>query len=410
MKPEHVRTIQSNPGASSTTQTHSCIRFSGKLLLPALLALAVPLNAQPWTWTGEGDDNEWTNAQNWDQASAPALNTGNNVVQEVIVHSGDIMATGTRDIGRNIPGSTQTVTGGNIIITGGHRYGVLTGGGGTGFHSGGSILSGGIFQLGVQNGTSATYYLSGDASLTASHFAIASGGADTVATMNQSGGTFNTTGASGSFIGHLGNGTYNLSGGTLTRTGANISIGTGATATGDLNQTGGLIDLVNASLSVSAMNGGVGTYSISNGTINAVDLGIGEGIKGTMNVGENATISFSGDLNLHANGEINFIFGESGISTMSFGGAGDIDPNAEISIVGTGFMAVAEQTFQLISTSTFSATPDITLVGFAQEASYLWNETTGQFSVTVIPEPSHMALIAGCILLTLVIVRRRNRN
>jgi hypothetical protein len=376
-------------------------------IVAALFAFSLSVHGQTWIWTGDAGTTAWSEADNWDQSTAPTLN-GIGIVQHVEIGFGTIES-GAREVGRNTVGSSQTMSGGSLTITGSHRYGVLTGAEGSGTQSAGSIVSSGLFQLGVQNNTTATYTLSGTGSLEASHIAIASGGAGTVGTLNQSGGSLTANGSSGSFIGHVGTGTYNLSGGTFSRNSAGaVTVGTSSGATGHLNQSGGAITLTGGSgLSVSPTNGGTGTYSISNGSIDAGYLILGEGASGTLNIGPNALINFSGSFTLAGNGTVNFAFGETGVSTMSFGGEGIINPAAEIFIDGSVYLG-GPQTFTLITATSFTDTPSISLVNFAQGASYDWDDG-GLFTVTVIPEPSVYASLLGVAVLGLVVYLRRRQ-
>jgi hypothetical protein len=201
-----------------------------------------------------------------------------------------------------------------------------------------------------------------------------------------------------------------LSGGTFSRNSASaVTVGTISGATGHLNQSGGAITLTGGSgLSVSPTNGGTGTYSISNGSIDAAYLTVGEGASGTLNIGPNALMSFSGNFTLAGNGTVNFAFGETGASTMSFDGEGIINSAAEIFIDGSVYLG-GFQTFTLITATSFTNTPSIFLANFAQGAIYDWDEA-GIFTVTVIPEPSVYASLLGLAILGLVVYRRRYQS
>jgi hypothetical protein len=407
------------PLADSSVHPHrSPLRLLNrfKLLVPAL-CLALPWGAvhaqTTWTWTGTAGTSAWATAGNWDLGTAPSL--ASTTLHHVIINSGEVLTANVRDIGRNHVGSTQTVTGGTLTITGTHRYGVrATYVGdveGTGHQTGGTVISTGALFLGQGSDSSGTYNLSGASSvLEASHFTVGSG-AGSVGVLNHSSGTFRADGPLGSFIGQNGAGTYNLSGGTLSRNSAQgIALATGATSTGLLNQTGGSISLLGGGgLAVSGgSTAGLATYSIANGSINAGFLIVGVGAGGTVNVGQNATMAFVGDLTLGNKAVLNFAFGPGGVSPMNFGGAGSVDPAAAINVDGSAY-TLGAQTFTLISSTGFTGTPLVALTGFSQGATYDWDVQSGLFTVTVIPEPSAYAVIAAMAAMAAVACRRRLR-
>jgi hypothetical protein len=385
-----------------------------RMSIPALVAMlviaahAIPIHAQTFTWTGLGGDANWTNNANWDTGTAPSATANTNV----FINFGTIELTATfRDVGRNGVGS-QTMSGGSLTINGGQRFGVLTAGSGngTGTQSGGSIVSTGLFQLGTQVDTLGTYFLSGNGYLEASHFSI--GGSGT-GVFHQSGGTFAANGPSGSFIGQgssnsAANGTYNLSGGLLTRNStAGISLAPGANAVGVLNQTGGAINLAGGGgLSVGAL--GSGTYSIQDGSINAGSLVVAgtNAVSGSVNVGPNAVMDFTGGLALGATGQINFLFDTTGVSMMSFGGAGAIDPAGVIRVDGSAYTG-GPGIFALIDALSFDNTPTVDLSGFPSGTTYDWDLANGNFIVTTVPEPASGVLVGLGMLALMLRLRRQ---
>lgn len=432
-------------------------------LLIALFTLPA-FSSQAAVWTG-AVDNDWNTAGNWTggvpsgaiadvnnggtatiSSAAPSitrLRIGVSTGQSGTVNIGAALTAtdnSATDIGLGGTGFLNINSGANFQMTGGatarYRFGVNAGAVGTGNHTGGSVSTTATIFIGV-SGTG-HYSLSGGSLSTTQNFTLASA-VDGSGNFTQSGGnvTIGSVGAGGSaFIGQNGAGTFNLSGGTFTA--SSVTVATGTMASGNLTQTGGTIDLLNGvdtgmswTKTLSVNNNG--TYSISHGSLLAnsfimgnstvlggaaaisgdadIQLSVDLGINGTLSVnGSGAAISVGNAFNLFSEGTINFHFDSTGISTINVVGNGGINPAGTINVDGSAYLGGPGSTFTLINAAAFDAAPAINLTGFSSPVSYDWDLATGNFTVSVIPEPSTMALFVIGGLAGQFFLRRRRRS
>lgn len=416
-----------------------------------LFAFSVTLS-QAAVWTG-AVNNDWNTAGNWTggvpsgaiadvnnggtatiSSAAPnitRIRIGVGGVQSGTVNIGAALTAtenaGT-DIGLSGTGILNINSGANFQMTGGtaarYRFGVNAGAVGTGNHTGGSVSTTATIFIGV-SGTG-HYSLSGGSLSTTQNFTLASA-ADGSGDFTQSGGTVTvgSVGAGGSaFIGQNGAGTFNLSGGTFTA--SSVAVAVGGTASGNLTQTGGTMDLLNgvntgASWTKTLSVNNNGSYSISHGSLLAGNFAVGNstvvggaaaisgdavvqlsvdlGINGTLSVnGSDAAISVGNDINLYSVGTLNFHFDSMGISTINVVGDGAFDSAGIINVDGSAYLG-GPGTFTLINASVFDATPTINLTGFSSPVFSDWDLANGNFTVSIVPEPSTIVLlvIAGLL-------------
>ena len=398
----------------------------------SLLALSTSLPAA--VWVGGNNDNDWNTGANWDPVgvpngviadiasgtavlSTPALSTidrlriasGSGSTGTVTISS-TLTSTSTTftDIARSGTGALYINTGANFQMNGGvgssYRFGAVTGGHGTGVQTGGSVSTTGGFFVGV-NGTG-VYTISGGAITAAQNFSIANG-AGSSGTYTQSSGTV-TIGSSGAggamFVGQNGTGALNLSGGRLV--GGTLTVGSGGTGLGTVNQTGGTVDLVNGPNAGATGQLAVtqGSYTVSGGQVLAKGMTISDDL---VVVGNDATLTVQDAFSLTATGNITFTFNDEGITALMIGGVASFEAASIINIDGSAY-AGTNGTFNLIDAASFNAnTPTVNLSGFAPGSSYNWDAANGVLSVTVVPEPSTVALAMGGGALLILAWRRR---
>ena len=401
--------------------------------LPSLVSffsIAVAMTSQAAVWVGGNNDNDWNTGSNWNPATVPTsaaiadFTSGTAVLSSpapsilrlrlggtagtsgtLIISSSLATAAGeANEIARLGTGMIILNSGANFQSGGTFRLGVSAGGNGVGMQNGGTLTSVGTMSVGVL-GTGA-YTLSGGAINAQSNFTVAqsAGGAGTY---TQTSGTL-TVGLAGSggslFVGQVGTGTFALSGGKVVA--STITVAGGTNAVGTMTQSGGEIDLVNGPSPT--LGGGLtvtarGSYNISGGSLLVNDIDM----QGDFHIlGATSTISIQDSLLLGATGEMTFTFNEIGISQLTVGGDGTFDAASIITVDGSLF-AGTSGIFTLIDAATLSAAPVINLVGFQSGASYDWNAESGNFSITVVPEPSTVALALASAMGLAVWSRRR---
>ncbi len=400
--------------------------------LPSLVSffgIALAVTSQAAVWVGGNNGNDWNTGSNWNTGTVPSaviadFTSGTAVLSSpapsilrlrlggvagnsgtVIISSSLATASGqASEIAREGTGTIIFNSGADFQSGGTFRLGVVAGSSGVGTQNGGTVTSAGSISVAV-SGTG-VYTLAGGAINAQSNFTIAQS-AGGVGTYTQTSGTL-TVGLAGSggslFVGQAGTGTYALSGGKVVASAISVAVGTNAVGT--MTQSGGEIDLVNGpnpslegGLTVSAR----GSYSISGGSllVNYVDM------QGDFDIlGATSTIAIQDSLLLGATGEMKFTFSEIGISQLTVGGEGTFDAASIITVDGSLF-AGTSGIFTLIDAATLSAAPVINLVGFQSGASYDWNAESGNFSITVVPEPSTVALVLAGAMGLAVWYRRR---
>lgn len=372
------------------------------------------ITSQGAVWVGGNNGNDWNTGSNWSTSSVPNgviadFTSGTAVLSSpapnilrlrlggaagnsgtvIISSSLSTTAEEASEVARQGTGTIIFNSGANFQSGGTFRLGILAGSSGVGTQNGGTVTSAGVFGVGV-SGTGA-YTLSGGAinALTNATIGQLAGG---TGTYTQTSGTL-TVGLAGSggsfFVGQQSAGTFVLSGGKVVASA--ITVAGGVNASGTITQSGGEIDLVNGP---TPSLGGVltvttrGSYSISNGSLLVTSVQMG----GDFNIsGDMATITVQNDFGLASTAEMNFTFSEIGITRINIGGNGLFDPAGTITVDGSAFTG-PNGVYTLIDALSFNAAPVINLVGFEAGTTYDWNLATGNFSVTVVPEPSSVAL------------------
>ena len=213
------------------------------------------------------------------------------------LNSGTLTVGGQAAVG-GLTGSngTFTQTGGSLILTNSANQPIVNPDyasvpPGSGAFGGKLAIGGGISSSGGNDGGSGTYIMTGGLiDATANGIEIGPTG---TGTMNQSGGTVNTT-----FLteGFSGTGTYNLSG---TGTISSYSESVGYAGTGTFNQSGGTHTIASdlrVGVQYSTNSPGNGTYNLSNGLLNSGNTFVGQGETGSIVVTDSGTV---GDTSVH---------------------------------------------------------------------------------------------------------------
>lgn len=388
--------------------------------------LAIPTFAATYQWNGTADTN-WQNASNW--AASPGMPTPNttdasarlNVVngagQQLIYTAAEGTTTyGGSGIRGLVVGSA---TSGQMTLSGGVFATTSTGAGDVVGNNGGAgtlIVDGGTYNCGssltLNNNSNANSVLTiNSGTATISNIQFKSGGASS-SVINLNGGTLN-----GRTIGTAAGtaNSFNFNGGTLRSTGAlSFAVNTANVRNGGANiDTNGFSSTINQALLHSTIAGD-----------NAVDGGLTKNGAGTLTLGGintytgDTTIN-QGTLTLSSSSELLFKLSDSdssrvkGTGTVNFSGIFRIDSSA---------LTVAAASWQLVDVGTLTANFNPTTFGLKLQDGTLfantgggiysandWNfdTATGQLTLSAVPEPAALGLIA-CGMMALLARRSRS--
>ena len=400
-----------------------------------LFLLAAPLVAIPSISSAANVTVPTSGTSNWEQDwngatvledgtwLVPAASAGDNAIinqgKTVQVDTTISVVAGTVNIGNTNSGQPLTtleinsggsLTTGQINVSGNADAGLLKVQGGTLTTTAKIVVTdNGTFT--VSSGTVNANLLEIDAANPAQ--------ANTAGVMNVNGGLVQTTSTATS--NHLTlNGDLNISGGTVRfvdpTTGGSNFTPIAAGSTGAVNLTGGTLEIVGqtGATDTIALNG---EYNISGGTFSAVN---GQTFTNTGTVfninGDDATIIIDRFNNSTASraGTINFNFDETGVSVIEESDSSYAQlSNLTLNIDGSLYTGEAG-TFDLFDYNNIaSSAGTVNITGFygVEGVDYYYeDDTTGNYSRLVIvnvPETSSYTLIAGCLGLSAVMMRRR---
>jgi hypothetical protein len=243
---------------------------------------------------------------------------------------------------------------------------------------------------------------------------VSAGGIITInnaGTYNLTGGTLTMGNAGGTLMTVNGNGRLVIDGGTVSTdlTGKSISSLTG---TGTIQMSSGNYDIFGENTTSILI--GVEHFEISGGSFAATNQ-VRLGSNATFQItGSNATINaqaWNQGSNLpdsQKDGTLKFVFDADGISAINLSNFASLDA-ANIVVDGSAYVGQAG-TFDLITSSnlaTIAGSERITISGFANGAFITQDQDADKVTLTVIPEPSSMALFTGSIAFVILLYRRR---
>lgn len=192
-------------------------------------------------------------------------------------------------------------------------------------------------------------------------------------------------------------------------------VGNGNSSAGFLNINGGHLKCGSAGqneIKVGVDSAGksvAGKLVIRGGTVESQFIIGSTGVDGaaadTMRIEGNAATVFStasqtsgSGLTLGSSATLEFIFGRTGISCLTFNNAdASFSAGSKIIVDGAAYAGGA-RTYTLIDATVFTnGTPTITVTNFGPKTIYSWNATNGTFTVTVVPKPSGLLVTINAV-------------
>jgi fibronectin-binding autotransporter adhesin len=281
-----------NLGTAPGTPTANII-LSGGATLESTASFTLDANRS--TSIGTGGANI-SNATGTTLSYGGAI-TGANTLNKT--SNGTLILSGTSSVSVFLArGGTTTIDAGSLTATGFTSIGVQAGEVAiVNVQNGGQYISNGDFNVSDLTGSTGTLNIDGSTSVVSGRTVYIGKGGNSVGTVNQTDGTFQSNGAVGDWrIGGGGVadsasvGTYNLMGGTL-NTPANFQVG--AYGTGTFTQSGGT-SILGGYTVVGRFSTGVGTMNVSAGTMTSTGqpfLIVGEEGAGTLNVSNTGSVT-----------------------------------------------------------------------------------------------------------------------
>ncbi|MGZ0657259.1 hypothetical protein ACWPKO_03640 [Coraliomargarita sp. W4R53] len=236
------------------------------------------------------------------------------------------------------------------------------------------------------------------------------------------------TGDSESFIGNgtnnVGNGALSIDGGSFVSSGSNSHLNV---AFGNLGNTGttGTIDLINSAnlaiggnLRLANVGNGVGIVNVTDSTFNIGNIatvGVDGGgssatTRATLAVyGSNSTIASSAEFLFRETGALSFFLDAGGASTVTAGTSVELLSGSTLNLDLLGGVAAVDLPNSIVLMEAATAVNGaFTYVNWGDLDQNNWSlaYTDKQVVLTAIPEPSSFALLAGCLALGAVMVRR----
>jgi hypothetical protein len=344
-------------------KTTSSRRISGRLAACLLAAcLAAPL-AYAERWTGLGDGVNWEDPANWNNDVLPASGGSPTLGTATIANGGSVNLSSTQSIniarigaGADTSGTLNILAGANLTATalstdpGGISRVASGGGTGTINQSGGSTKYH-MLQLGLSAGSTGTYNLSGGS------FEIA-----------------RTVKSVSLHVGEDGTGTFDISGGSFATRGG-LVLGTETTGIGTFRVNGSAATSIN----VGSIGNTSGFWTQNAGS--TLDLRFDAG--GVTKIFIDQVGDSGGDVTFSLNSFLNVDF----LSGPAFGTWVVMEWEGAVTNQGLAF----------------ANTVDTNIWSFSI------NEVNKTLSVTAVPEPSTLALVALAALGLIAARRRRNR-
>jgi hypothetical protein len=147
-------------------------------------------------------------------------------------------------------------------------------------------------------------------------------------------------------------------------------------------------------------------FTATNGSLSAATMKIGTIAEATFTIdGDEADIDVSGALTAGANSIFQFLFDETGVSTIDAGSL-TIDNSATLFIDGTDYSG-GNASFTLFDATITDSFSNVTVNGFGTlDIDYTLTQTDSAITLNVIPEPATFGLM-GLGSVALFVARRR---